>query len=288
MSTEEINDKFKKDLNIDNNNNENENENDNENDNDNLEKEEVKIQEIKLKDKYKTNKNDLDEANQLKSKGNQTYTSGDYQASLELYNEAISILKKEEETGYEDDQHETNDEDNSDNEGHTTTTTSTTNKKPKSKIIEIRENTEDDVLPCFEELSILYSNRSACYLALKKYDFVVKDCNIALEYEPTPSPIKIKILHRRAQAREQLNKLKDALEDYQEILKLDPSFPQAVQANKRLPPKIKEKEDREREEMMGKLKDLGNTILGKFGLSTDNFQFVKDPNSGGYSVNFKK
>jgi len=38
----------------------------------------------------------------------------------------------------------------------------------------------------------------------------------------------------------------------------------------------------------GKLKDLGNTVLGKFGLSLENFKAEKDPNTGSYSINFKQ
>ena len=37
----------------------------------------------------------------------------------------------------------------------------------------------------------------------------------------------------------------------------------------------------------GKLKDLGNMVLGKFGMSVDNFKAVKDPNTGSYSINYQ-
>ena len=59
-----------------------------------------------------------------------------------------------------------------------------------------------------------------------------------------------------------------------------------MDAVRRLPEQIRVKQEREKEEMMGKLKDVGNSFLGLFGLSLNNFQFNQDPASGGYSVNF--
>jgi hypothetical protein len=42
------------------------------------------------------------------------------------------------------------------------------------------------------------------------------------------------------------------------------------------------------ERAAGKLKDLGNSLLGNFGMSLDNFKAVKDPTSGSYSISFQQ
>jgi hypothetical protein len=60
----------------------------------------------------------------------------------------------------------------------------------------------------------------------------------------------------------------------------------AAAACKRLEKPAAEERERQKEEMIGKLKDLGNTVLGKFGMSLDNFKATQDPNTGSYSINF--
>jgi hypothetical protein len=52
-----------------------------------------------------------------------------------------------------------------------------------------------------------------------------------------------------------------------------------------LPPRIDEAKQKEVGEMMGKLKDLGNSVLKPFGLSTDMFK-VTQGEGGGYSLSF--
>lgn len=59
-------------------------------------------------------------------------------------------------------------------------------------------------------------------------------------------------------------------------------------ALRQIQPQLSAAKEHEMGEMMGKLKDLGNGILKPFGLSTNNFNFVKDDKTGGYSMQFNQ
>ncbi|KAG5662852.1 hypothetical protein KAF25_005270 [Fusarium avenaceum] len=107
--------------------------------------------------------------------------------------------------------------------------------------------------------------------------------------------IRCKALMRRARGRSEAggwHNLAGAEEDCKALAakpeSLSPADLRVVRKQLRdLPPRVKVAQEKEMGEMWGKLKDLGNGILKPFGLSTNNFQMVKDENSGGYSMNFQ-
>jgi hypothetical protein len=72
------------------------------------------------------------------------------------------------------------------------------------------------------------------------------------------------------------------------VLRIDPSIKSAVESHRRVKQIVDERTEKMKAEMLDKLKGFGNTILGKFGLSTDNFQMVQDPTTGSYSINFSQ
>ncbi|KAI3709215.1 hypothetical protein L2E82_38974 [Cichorium intybus] len=131
--------------------------------------------------------------------------------------------------------------------------------------------------------SICHNNRATCFFKLGKYEYTVKECNKALELNPT----YMKSLFKRGEAYEKLENYDEAISDLKKILELDPSSYQAKRSIIRLEPLAAEKHEKMKEEMLGKLKDMGDSILGRFGMSVDNFKAVKDPNSGSYSISFQ-
>ncbi|XP_043076921.1 tetratricopeptide repeat protein 1 [Puntigrus tetrazona] len=136
---------------------------------------------------------------------------------------------------------------------------------------------------CFgKERSILFSNRAAARLHQDKKDSAISDCSKAIELNPN----YVRAILRRAELYEKTDKLDEALEDYKSVLEKDPGIPAAREACMRLPRQIEERNEKLKEEMMSKLKDLGNMILRPFGLSTSNFQVNQDTNTGSYSINF--
>ncbi|CAF1175978.1 unnamed protein product [Adineta steineri] len=132
--------------------------------------------------------------------------------------------------------------------------------------------------------AVIYANRAACLMKMAKYESAVQSCTKSIELDSD----YVKAYARRAESYKQIDKLEDALQDYQKILELDPNNNQARKEVYTLPDQIKERNEKMKEEMLGKLKDLGNMILKPFGLSTNNFKLQQDPSTGSYNVNFQK
>lgn len=136
-----------------------------------------------------------------------------------------------------------------------------------------------------KEKAVLFGNRAACLQKLSRWEDVVEDCKKAIELDPEYA----KAYHRRSGAYEALEKWHDANEDLKKVIELDPSMKgkeykhQAV-----LGQRAAEQFEKDKDEMVGKLKDLGNMVLGKFGMSCDNFKCEKDPSSGSYSIKFQQ
>eukprot|EP00164_Ancoracysta_twista_P001453 GFYU01001893.1.p1 GENE.GFYU01001893.1~~GFYU01001893.1.p1 ORF type:complete len:276 (-),score=77.65 GFYU01001893.1:188-1015(-) len=132
--------------------------------------------------------------------------------------------------------------------------------------------------------SVCFCNRAAARLKLGQHRFVVEDCTEALRLNPE----YIKAYLRRSQAHENMSKLKEALDDMKKVQELEPTSSEAKSNIPRLTRALEAQHEKEKEEMMGKLKDLGNNLLGKFGLSLDNFKADKDPTTGSYNISFQK
>lgn len=140
-------------------------------------------------------------------------------------------------------------------------------------------------VPSSEEVrSMCHANRAVCFSKLGNYHDAIKESNKALDLNPS----YVKALFRRGEIHEKLEHYEEAIADMKKVIELDPSYEQATRNIRRLEPLAAEKREKMKEEMIGKLKEMGNNVLGRFGMSIDNFKAVKDPNTGSYSISFQR
>ncbi|KAF9454886.1 TPR-like protein [Macrolepiota fuliginosa MF-IS2] len=222
------------------------------------------------------------EANARKAEGNDYFRKGDWQEALSTYESAIGFLpkKKTEDKRPDTPSREADVEEDVPSQGAQASAGSA-------------GSTQEDPDPetekaCSTLRSVLNANIGACHVKSGDHKQAVEACTRALLDDPK----YVKALQRRVASNEILDtwsSLSSAQEDYNTLLNLLPSGPETRDTQskiQKLKPRLEAAQKRETTEMLGKLKTLGNSILGNFGLSTDNFQF--EPNGqGGYSVNFK-
>jgi len=141
---------------------------------------------------------------------------------------------------------------------------------------------------CSHARVVLNSNIAACELKLEAWEAAVKAATAALEEDPHHH----KALWRRAKANEAIDSwssLTSALKDYNTLIEIvppsQPLYRDASSVLQSLEPRIEFARKRDTDKMLGQLKDVGNSVLGWFGMSTDNFKMT--PNGeGGYSMSF--
>ncbi|PHJ22154.1 tetratricopeptide repeat-containing protein [Cystoisospora suis] len=151
---------------------------------------------------------------------------------------------------------------------------------------EAKEKEREEKAKEFNEIrAILLSNRAACHLHTKCWEAVIADCTEAVQCNPNYP----KAYLRRFTANEAVAKWHDAAADISKALELDPSLEPRYRAEQqRVKKKSEEQFEKEKEEMMGKLKDFGNFVLGKIGLSLDNFKVEQNPDTGAYNISFQQ
>lgn len=127
-----------------------------------------------------------------------------------------------------------------------------------------------------DERAVFFANRAAAKLKIGDMRGVVDDCGESLALRAS----YVKARARRKEALVALHDYRAAIEDAKVLGDLE-----GVRV---LEEKAKAKEEREKEDAISQLKDLGNSLLGNFGMSLDNFAMEQDPATGSYNIKMKQ
>ena len=269
----------------------------------------------------------MEMADDYKFQGNEAFKAKEYEKALELYSAAIrvtpgltgrEILKLEYEWQEQERQRmrkQMQEDDQKRLERKKTSYSSQEEEQAGDDKDEITQTKESRVYsppahPNGKSLSVYHCNRAASMLHLLQqqvgnqneaqhqqygkdkddgsfsisYDQVISDCSVSILLNQRYT----KAYTRRATAFEKMNQSDKALEDAKKAFTLEPTSTNLRQQVARLQKLEDERLEKLKAETMDKLKDLGNSILGNFGLSLDNFKAEQDPQTGSYSINFNQ
>ncbi|EIW86541.1 TPR-like protein [Coniophora puteana RWD-64-598 SS2] len=222
----------------------------------------------------------LTKAEELKQAGNEAFKSSDWSEAIVSYRTALCHLPLRKVKKYQPSSRETDPDDEQ-----------PSSSAPSQSRQETIDEPDGPLDPeCRKARSVLNANIGACFVKLGNHKDAVDACTKALQDDPN----YVKALQRRAACNEKIDTwsaLSSAQEDYTKVLTLlPPTSPQVLEIERtlrRLEPRVQVAQKKETDEMLDKLKGLGNSVLGRFGLSTDNFKFEPNGN-GGYSMNFAR
>ena len=234
------------------------------------------------------------EANAKKLEGNRLFALSDWDGALARYEEGIAVAFHRPVPPPPSGRMNTT---NDDTDKKDDTDATTTGEHPNNETAPHSDNAqtpptdgapsssppvpEEDNNPRYVLTSQLYCNAGATLLKMQRYDEAEKMLSEAIRHAPKYD----KAFVRRAECYWNLEKYSLAHADWETCVSLGITLDRETSQRKEV---AKQKMDEEMKKMLGQLKDLGNMFLGKFGLSTDNFKFDKDPNTGGYSMRFER
>lgn len=202
---------------------------------------------------------DLEECMRLKAVGNERFKDGDTAGALACYHEALEFAPHK---PYPPPPQ----------------VDPTTGVAAEATGVEEAEGSDETDYTCTAQL---YGNAGLCLMRLDDYEGAISSLSEAVRHDAGYQ----KALLRRAECYFHEEKYPSACADYEAYEKSGGVLDAEGRRHREF---AKTRQDEEMKKMLADLKDIGNKCLGWFGLSTDNFKFDKDPNTGSYSMRFER